>query len=168
MRLTQLRLRSNSPQQSPSCASWPLRRPYCSITCSTLLIGVLMCTIGCAQKPTEPQWSSDTPIATLNAAERAKRIATSGWIEEGTHVVAVREGKVQGDMTKVAVDVTGDTGGTRRFGYRFEWYDAAGMPTGTPTTATTTVAIKPRETITLTSVAPSATASQWRLVLVGK
>ncbi|MDI9403014.1 MAG: YcfL family protein [Limnohabitans sp.] len=143
-------------------------QPNASLACSGLLTAVLVTFAGCAQKPTEPQWSSTAPITALDAKERAKRISTSGWIEEGTHVVAVREGKVQSDITKVAVDITGDTGGTRRFGYRFEWYDAAGMPIGTPTTATTSVAIKVRETITLTSVAPSATASQWRLVLVGK
>jgi uncharacterized protein YcfL len=43
-----------------------------------------------------------------------------------------------------------------------------GMPVQSATASLTSVTIKPKETITLTSVAPSPQAVQWRLTFLDK
>jgi uncharacterized protein YcfL len=82
--------------------------------------------------------------------------------------VSVREGIVNGDMKRVAVDVYSDQLTTQRFSYRFDWSDAQGMPVQSATASLTSVTIKPKETITLTSVSPSPQAVQWRLTFLDK
>lgn len=95
-----------------------------------------------------------------------KQIVTNGWLNYKANIVSVREGTVNGDMKRVAVDVYSDQLTTQRFSYRFEWSDAAGMPVQSATASLTSVTIKPKETITLTAVAPSPQAVQWRLTFL--
>jgi uncharacterized protein YcfL len=95
-----------------------------------------------------------------------KQIVTNGWLKYKANIVAVREGTVNGDMKRVAVDVYSDQLTTQRFSYRFDWSDASGMPAQSATASLTSVTIKPKETITLTAVAPSPQAVQWRLTFL--
>jgi uncharacterized protein YcfL len=97
-----------------------------------------------------------------------KQIVTNGWLNYKANIVSVREGIVNGDMKRVAVDVYSDQLTTQRFSYRFDWSDAQGMPVQSATASLTSVTIKPKETITLTSVAPSPQAVQWRLTFLDK
>ena len=97
-----------------------------------------------------------------------KQIVTNGWLKYKANIVSVREGTVNGDMKRVAVDVYSDQLTTQRFSYRFDWSDAAGMPVQSATASLTSVTIKPKETITLTAVAPSPQAVQWRLTFLDK
>ena len=97
-----------------------------------------------------------------------KQIVTNGWLNYKANIVSVREGTVNGDMKRVAVDVYSDQLTTQRFSYRFDWSDSAGMPVQSATASLTSVTIKPKETITLTSVAPSPQAIQWRLTFLDK
>ena len=94
------------------------------------------------------------------------QIVTNGWLQYKANVKAVREDVVNGDMKRVAIDVYSDQLTTQRFSYRFDWVDAAGMPVSSPSTSLASVTIKPKETIVLTSVAPSPKAAQWRLTLL--
>lgn len=97
-----------------------------------------------------------------------QQVVTNGWLNYKANIVSVREGVVNGDMKRVAVDVYSDQLTTQRFSYRFDWSDAAGMPVQSATASLTSVTIKPKETITLTSVAPSPQAVQWRLTFLDK
>lgn len=102
-----------------------------------------------------------------SAGEAAsKQIVTNGWLNYKANVASVREATVNGDMKRVAIDVYSDQLTTQRFSYRFEWFDDAGMPVASATSAMTSVTIKPKETITLTSVSPAPAATQWRLTLL--
>lgn len=95
-----------------------------------------------------------------------QQIVTNGWLKYKANIVGVREGTVNGDMKRVAVDVYSDQLTTQRFSYRFDWTDAGGMPVASATSSMTSVTIKPKETITLTSVAPSPAAVEWRLTFL--
>lgn len=95
-----------------------------------------------------------------------ERIVLNSWLNYKANVVGVREGTVSDNIKKVAVDIYSDQANMQRFSYRFEWFDGVGMPTVDPTSALTSVTIQPKETITLTSVAPSPAATQWRLTFV--
>lgn len=97
-----------------------------------------------------------------------QQIVTNGWLNYKANIVSVREGTVNGDMKRVAVDVYSDQLTTQRFSYRFDWTDSMGMPVQSATASLTSVTIKPKETITLTSVAPSPQAVQWRLTFLDK
>jgi uncharacterized protein YcfL len=97
-----------------------------------------------------------------------KQIVTNGWLRYKANIVGVREGTVNGDMKRIAVDVYSDQLNSQKFSYRFEWFDAAGMPIQSPTASMTSVTIKPKETITITSVAPSPAAEQWRLTFLDR
>ncbi|MFM7134500.1 MAG: DUF1425 domain-containing protein [Planctomycetota bacterium] len=80
-----------------------------------------------------------------SAGEAAsKQIVTHGWLNSKANVASVREATVNGDMKRVAVDVYSDQLTTQRFGYRFEWFDDAGMPVASATSAMTSVTIKPK------------------------
>ncbi|MFM7259460.1 MAG: DUF1425 domain-containing protein [bacterium] len=96
------------------------------------------------------------------------QIVTNGWLRYKANIVGVREGTVNGDMKRIAVDVYSDQLNSQKFSYRFEWFDAAGMPIQSATSSMTSVTIKPKETITLTSVAPSPAAEQWRLTFLDR
>lgn len=95
-----------------------------------------------------------------------EQIVTNGWLNYKANIVSVREGTVNGDMKRVAVDVYSDQLTSQRFSYRFDWFDAAGMPVQSATSSLTSVTIKPKETITLTSVSPAPAATQWRLTFL--
>lgn len=94
-----------------------------------------------------------------------QQIVTNGWLQYKANVVGVHEGTVNGDMKKVAVDIYSDQSTQQNFSYRFEWFDANGMPIPSATQVTTGVAIRPKDTMTVTSVAPSAAAARWTLKL---
>jgi len=95
-----------------------------------------------------------------------RQIVTNGWLKYKANVASVRESVVNGDMKRVAVDVYSDQLTSQRFSYRFEWFDEAGMPVASATSSMTSVTIKPKETITLTSVSPAPAATQWRLTFL--
>lgn len=95
-----------------------------------------------------------------------ERIVSNCWLNYKANVVGVREGTVSDNIKKVAVDVYSDQATTQRFNYKFEWFDAGGLPIASATATMTSVTIEPRQTLTLTAVAPAPQASQWRLTFV--
>jgi uncharacterized protein YcfL len=95
-----------------------------------------------------------------------ERMVSNGWLNYKANIVGVREGTVNENIRKVAIDVYSDQATLQRFSYRFEWFDASGLQVPNPTSAYTSVAIQPKETITLTSVAPSPAATDWRVTFL--
>lgn len=112
---------------------------------------------GCASNP------SAVPSSGSSAHSNHPQIDVAGWLHDRDPIVAIEEGVVQGDMKRIAVDLVGDPKRSRTFGYRFEWFDAAGMPTGPAKTALTVVRIRSNERMTLTSIAPTPAAVRWKL-----
>ena len=68
-------------------------------------------------------------------------------------------------MKKVAVALFSDQTSQQYFSYKFEWFDSNGMPIPSATQVTTGVVIQAKDTVTVTSVAPSANAARWTLKL---
>lgn len=95
-----------------------------------------------------------------------ERVVSNCWLNYKANVVGVREGTVSDNLKKVAVDVYSDQATTQRFNYKFEWFDASGLPIASATTTMTSVTIEPRQTLTLTAVAPAPDAAQWRLTFL--
>ena len=122
-----------------------------------LASAVLLTGVGCATNPASPTGASAT------ANSNHPQIEVAGWLHDRDRIVAIEEGVVQGDMKRIAVDLIGDPERSRKFGYRFEWFDAAGMPTGPANTAVTVVRLRAKERMTLTSIAPTAASVRWKL-----
>ena len=122
------------------------------------LASVLLVTgVGCATNPASPTGAS----AMTNSDH--PQIEVAGWLHDRDRIVAIEEVVVQVDMKRIAVDLIGDPERSRKFGYRFEWFDAAGMPTGPANTAVTVVRLRAKERMTLTSIAPTAASVRWKL-----
>jgi len=110
------------------------------------------------------------PIGSANADGSVpfKQIVTNGWLNYKANIVGVHEGTVSGNLKRVAVDVYSDQLNSQQFSYRFDWTDESGLPVENPASSLTVVTIKPKETITITGVAPSPRATQWRLTFLDK
>jgi len=131
--------------------------PSLAATCAAALL-LAGCNTANTTRPTGP--------AGADGSVPYKQIVTNGWLKYKANIVGVREGVVNGDMKRVAVDVYSDQLTTQRFSYRFDWTDSGGMPVASATSSMTSVTIKPKETITLTAVAPAPSAVEWRLTFL--
>ena len=118
---------------------------------------------GCHDKPintaerAEPM-SHPTPIAD-------KRIIYDQQLADIAAVTAIRQATVSGDILKVQVDITNLKTKSTRFNYRFEWYDPQGMLIDTPLSTWQSQTIEGRDTVTLTAIAPTPTAKDFKLKL---
>jgi uncharacterized protein YcfL len=95
-----------------------------------------------------------------------QQVVTNGWLNYKTNVTDVREDVVNGDQKRVQVTVYSDQLTTQNFSYHFEWFTATGMRVMSATQAWQSRQIKPKESLTLQSVAPSPDATQWQLKLL--
>jgi uncharacterized protein YcfL len=95
-----------------------------------------------------------------------QQVITNGWLNYKANVTDVREDTVSGDLKRVQVAVYSDQLDSQNFSYRFEWFDGNGMAVQGVAQAWQSRQIKPKETILLTTVAPSPKATQWQLKLL--
>ena len=94
-----------------------------------------------------------------------KRVITDGELERVARVRSVRQATVSGNILKVDVDVTNTHGHSRIINYKFEWFDDHGMSVNTPLSTWQPRVLQGGETITLTGVAPTPQAKDFRLKL---
>ena len=123
----------------------------------------LVFAIGCSN-------TTNTIVPASFASQRApikdRRIITDDNLNAIVDVISIYESKVSGDLKKVSVELHNHRSGPRNFNYKFEWYDASGMAVATPATAFVSAEIQGRETISISSVAPSPAAVDFRLKLL--
>lgn len=102
--------------------------------------------------------SNPTPIAD-------KRIVYDQQLADIAAVTGIRQATVSGDILKIQVDVTNLKTKSTSFNYKFEWYDPQGMQIDTPLSNWNWQPIEGRETVTLTGIAPTPTAKDFKLKL---
>ena len=95
-----------------------------------------------------------------------QQVVSNGWLNSKSNVTDVREDIVNGDQKRVQVTVYSDQLTTQNFSYHFEWFTATGMRVQSATQAWQSRQIKPKESVTLQSVAPSPDATQWQLKIL--
>jgi uncharacterized protein YcfL len=131
---------------------------------SILLLPVVFF-VGCAStvNTIEPAsfGSQRTPVAD-------RRIITNPNLNAIVDVVGVNESIVSGDLKKVSVELYNHRNGGRSFNYRFEWFDAAGNSLPLPSSGYVSSRIEGRETLSISSVAPSPRAVDFRLKLLNE
>ena len=102
--------------------------------------------------------SNPTPIAD-------KRIVYDQQLADIAAVTGIRQATVSGDILKVQVDVTNLKTKSTSFNYKFDWYDPQGMVIDTALSTWQPQTIEGRETVTLTGIAPTPTAKDFKLKL---
>lgn len=113
---------------------------------------------------------------TVNTVERAepigqatpvmdRRIETDGGLSKIARIVDVREATVSGDILKVQVDLLNTRSSAKRFNYKFDWYDLEGMRVDTALSTWQPQQIQGKEVITLTGIAPTPRAKDFKLKL---
>lgn len=113
----------------------------------------------------------------VNTVERAQSQATPNYIADKRvitdatlggllRIVSVNESTVSGNLKKVQVVLENAKDNTRRVNYKFEWTDQDGMATNGIVQSWQPLVFAGRETLTVSSVAISPKAVDFKLKLV--
>lgn len=114
---------------------------------------------------------------TVNTVQRAqpigqrqmiadKRIITDASLNRIARIVGINETTGPGGFVKVQVELLNVSSDPQSFSYKFEWLDLNGMQVNTPTSTFIPRQIEARESIFISSIAPSANAKDFRLKLI--
>lgn len=115
-----------------------------------------------------------TSCTTVNTVERAtpvgtkqmvadKRVITDSSLNKKVSIVGMNEGMTPGGFLQVQIEVLNRKNSMQTFSYRFEWFDMSGMLVDTPTSVWIPRQIEGQETLTITAVAPTTTAKDFRV-----
>ena len=115
-----------------------------------------------------------TSCTTVNTVERAtpigtklviadKRVITDLTLNKKVSIVGMNEGITPGGFLQVQIEVLNRKNSMQAFSYRFEWFDMNGMLVDTPTSVWIPRQIEGQETLTITAVAPTTTAKDFRV-----
>lgn len=114
---------------------------------------------------------------TVNTVERAtpigtkqmiadKRVITDDTLKRKVSIVRVNESTTNGGFLQVQIEVLNQKNSMQDFSYRFEWFDMNGMLVNTPTSVWIPRQIEGQETLTITAVAPTPTAKDFRVKFI--
>ena len=115
-----------------------------------------------------------TSCTTVNTVERAtpigtkqmiadKRVITDDPLKRKVSIVGLNEGMTPGGFLQVQIEVLNQKNSMQNFSYRFEWFDMNGMLINTPTSVWIPRQIEGQETLSITAVAPTTTAKDFRV-----
>lgn len=118
-----------------------------------------------------------TSCSTINTVERAtpvgtkqmiadKRIITDSTLNKKVRIISLNESTTTGGFLQVQVEVLNQKNSMQSFNYRFEWFDMNGMLLNTPTSVWIPRQIEGQETLTITAVAPTTTAKDFRVKFI--
>ncbi|HHT9160030.1 MAG TPA: YcfL family protein [Candidatus Brocadiaceae bacterium] len=115
-----------------------------------------------------------TSCTTVNTVERAtpigtkqmiadKRVITDDTLKRKVSIVGLNEGMTPGGFLQVQIEVLNQKNSMQNFSYRFEWFDMNGVLINTPTSVWIPRQIEGQETLSITAVAPTTTAKDFRV-----
>lgn len=93
------------------------------------------------------------------------RVITDPILGNRAEVIALSEAITPGGFAKVQVELRNNSSRTRHIEYLFEWFDANGMILPSSSRVYQTRELIGGETISLTSIAPTTSARDFRLKL---
>lgn len=113
----------------------------------------------------------------VNTVERAQSQATPNYVADKRvitdatlggllRIVSVNESTVSGNLKKAQVTLENAKDNTRRVSYKFEWTDQDGMATNGIVQSWQPLVLAGRETVTVSSIAISPKAVDFKLKLV--
>lgn len=92
-----------------------------------------------------------------------KRVITDNTLAGTFRVVALNQGTVSGDLLKIQATVENLKSSLRTLNYKFEWVDANGMAVDSPNETWKAILFQGRETQTISTVAITPRAVDFRL-----
>ena len=121
----------------------------------------------------------NTACSTVNTIEPAqpvaqrqmlsdKRVITDTGLYGSVRPVGINVATVSSGFLKIQIEVQNLTSSTQTFAYRIEWFDANGMILHTPLTIWIDRQIQGGETLSLTGIAPTETAKDFRIKFIAR
>ncbi len=95
-----------------------------------------------------------------------KRIVTDSTLNKKVSIVGLNESTTNGGFLRVQIEVLNRKNSMQSFNYLIEWFDMNGMLLNTPTAVWIPRQIEGQETLTITAVAPTATARDFRIKFI--
>ncbi len=92
-----------------------------------------------------------------------KRAITDDTLKRKVSIVGLNEGMTPGGFLQVQIELLNRKNSMQDFSYRFEWFDMNGMLVDTPTSVWIPRQIEGQETLSITAVAPTSTAKDFRV-----
>lgn len=126
---------------------------------SLLAFGTVLFLAGCTSVNTyERAESQATPNYIAD-----KRVITDGTLAGIVRVVSINQATVSGNLLKIQATVENLKSSTRSVGYKFEWIAQDGMAIDSPNETWKTLMLQGRETTTISTVAVSPRAVDFKL-----
>lgn len=94
-----------------------------------------------------------------------KRVITDNTLAGTFRVVSINQGTVSGNLLKIQATIENLENNLRTLNYKFEWVDADGMAVDSPNEGWKTIQLQGRETQTISTVAITPRAVDFRLKL---
>jgi len=116
-----------------------------------------------------------TTVNTIETAQPAgqrqmvddKRVLSDASLNSKARVVGVNQAITPGGLLRAQVEILNTRRSLQRINYRFEWFDQDGMQVNTPATATLhSIQIEGKESMMISSVAPTLACKDFRLKLI--
>lgn len=95
-----------------------------------------------------------------------KRIITDSTLNRKVSIVGLNEGITNGGFLQIQIEVLNLRNSMQEFSYNIEWFDMNGMLISSPSIVWISKQIEGRETLTLTAVAPTTTAKDFRIKFI--
>ena len=92
-----------------------------------------------------------------------KRVITDETLENKVNIIGVNEATTPGGFLQIQVEVLNGRSSMQEFSYHIEWFDMNGMAINTPSSVWIPRQIEGRESLTITAVAPTLTAKDFRV-----
>ncbi len=130
-------------------------------TGSLFVAGLVLLVMGCTNVNTyERAQSQATPNYVAD-----KRVITDNTLAGSIRVVSINQATVSSNLLRIQASVENLTSSTRTLNYKFEWVDNEGMAVDSPNETWKSIMLQGRETQTVSTVAITPRAVDFRLKL---
>jgi uncharacterized protein YcfL len=127
---------------------------------SLLVAGLLLLLAGCAENVNTYE-NADSKAAPSFIAD--KRVITDNTLAATIRVTSINQSTVSGNLLKVQATVENLRSSLRTVNYKFEWVALDGMAVDSPNETWKTLTLQGRETSTISTVAISPRAVDFKL-----
>ena len=104
----------------------------------------------------------ETPVGTRHVITD-KRVITDETLATKVNIIGVNDATTPGGFLQIQIEVLNESHSMQEFNYRVEWFDMNGMAINTLTSVWITRQIEEKESLTITAVAPTPTAKDFRV-----
>jgi len=142
----------------------PLPRASARRTATSALVGLMLAAAaGCNTNQNAVNTVEPSNPAYASRSIPDKRVVSDYATAHAVHILKVVEGSSETGLARVGVEVQNQSLSVFRFNYRFDWFDAQGLPVSSPASTMISQTLEAGQPFTLTSIAPTPGAKDFRL-----